>query len=209
AAAPVPASGSSRPSKTFFRTSWAADLMSCIIFRTRVPAALFPPSAFCTSGSASTINRFKVSNSCIDASHGVVKGENCTDQDGACQTGAVGGRQKAVGRKEKREPESEARSQEPEVRNHCILLCPSAFCLLLLPTASREYISEMPQSASWRWGRRLRCRRRGRRSLAPGRLPPPYRSGSIHRRRTGHGVAASFRWPARSAACTDPAPPGA
>src|SRR5688572_5467099 len=35
------------------RTSWAADLMSCMDFRTRVPAALLPPSALRTSSAAS------------------------------------------------------------------------------------------------------------------------------------------------------------
>src|SRR5690242_10588865 len=38
---PAPASSlPSRPSRIFLRTSWAADLISCIFLRTRVPAAL-------------------------------------------------------------------------------------------------------------------------------------------------------------------------
>src|SRR5258707_15092466 len=47
--------------------------MSCIFFRTRVPAALLPPLAFCTSGSASTTSCFNVSNSCIDASMAMLR----------------------------------------------------------------------------------------------------------------------------------------
>src|SRR5207237_3726773 len=56
----------SRPSRIFLRTSWAAALISCIFFRTRVPAALFPPVALATSSAASSTNRLSVSYSCMN-----------------------------------------------------------------------------------------------------------------------------------------------
>src|SRR3954467_13804713 len=62
---PAPSSEPSRPSRIFLRTSWAADLISCIFLRTRVPAALLPPAALFTSSAASSTKRFSVSYSVI------------------------------------------------------------------------------------------------------------------------------------------------
>src|SRR6476619_3348827 len=69
---PAPASSPpSRPSRIFLRTSWAADLISCIFLRTRVPAALLPPVALATSSAASSTSRLSVSYSCMGPPFGV------------------------------------------------------------------------------------------------------------------------------------------
>src|SRR4051812_44707880 len=84
-AAPSP----SRPSRIFLRTSWAADLISCIFLRTRVPAALLPPMALFTSSSASATSCFSVSYSCIDASESnslLNESKNDTNPRKRCQT---------------------------------------------------------------------------------------------------------------------------
>src|SRR5688500_9540261 len=64
-AAPPAGASPSRPSRIFLRTACAADLISCIFLRTRVPAALFPPMALATSSSASATRRLSVSYSVI------------------------------------------------------------------------------------------------------------------------------------------------
>src|SRR5215213_4914152 len=80
ASAPEPEPGSpSRPSRMRLRTSWAAALISCIFLRTRVPAALFPPSALATSSAASMTSCFSCSYSCIETAGGSrFMAENCS-----------------------------------------------------------------------------------------------------------------------------------
>src|ERR1043166_9196610 len=62
----LPSSGADeRVSSTFLRRSWAAFLMSCMILRTRVPAALLPPEALLMSSSAPWTSALSFSYSCI------------------------------------------------------------------------------------------------------------------------------------------------
>src|SRR5512140_829037 len=61
-------SSDERTSRIFLRTSWAAFLMSCMILRTRVPAALLPPSALATSSAAESTSCLRCSYSCISVS---------------------------------------------------------------------------------------------------------------------------------------------
>src|SRR5215218_1533221 len=90
ASAPEPEPGSpSRPSRMRLRTSWAAALISCIFLRTRVPAALLPPSALATSSAASITSCLSCSYSCMGKPPGVLRLWAKTVMGGAagCQFG--------------------------------------------------------------------------------------------------------------------------
>ncbi len=50
---------SARTSRIFFRTTCAASLICCIDFRTRVPAALFPPEALATSSATASTSSLR------------------------------------------------------------------------------------------------------------------------------------------------------